>query len=149
MTPADSCRNILFRTRAIAGQLGLRPYSVSVCVRFNSGRYGLEGTATDVVSQIAEAGGYPPKIRFLNDEQLAIGGLPKGTVSVGPITPQSLSGGLTLDVLTGANSEVGELVHFILVGPEFPDGARYRLIGTQSDRALHYMLTLAPIASNE
>lgn len=149
MTFATDLRSTLRSIRSIPGQLGLRPYSVSVCVRFNSGRYGLEGTTTDVVSQITEAGGHPPKIRFLNDEQINISALPKGSVTVGPITPESLSGGLTIADLTGASSEPGELVHFILVGPEMPEGGRYRLVGSQSDRALHYMLTLAPLASDE
>jgi len=148
MTLASDLLSIVSRVRAIPGQLGLRPYTVTVSVRSLSGAYGLEGDAGTVTTSILEHGGFAPKLRFLNDEQLTLGGMPKGTIELGPITPAFTGGGTLLATITGSAIETGELLHFTVTGPEFPEGALYRLTSVKSDQALHYTLTLSPIAAD-
>ncbi|MBW7935292.1 MAG: hypothetical protein H3C62_17125 [Gemmatimonadaceae bacterium] len=143
----DRYRALASRIRAIPGRdFGLRPYTVAVIVRRWSGPHTGDGAATDTVTPIVEYGGNPPKVRFLSDEARALGGLPAGTVEVGPITPDHTGGGITWDTLTGGSAQAGDEVLYRLTGPEFPAGADYALAGSQSDRGIHYKLTLVPRA---
>jgi hypothetical protein len=149
MAIADDLKPLLTSIRAIPGQFGLRPYTVSAVIRAYSGTYAGEGTKTDTTVAITEANGQPPKVRFLNDEELALGdNLGKGTIEVGPITPDHTGGGTTIAALTGGSAIAGDIVHFVITGPEYPNGARFRLVGVSSDRALHYKVRLAPVDGN-
>jgi hypothetical protein len=128
--------------------MGLRPYSVSVITRTRSGDYGLQGSEVTETVTITESGGYPPKVRFLSDKELALGDLASGSVEVGPITPSHSGGGTLLATLTGDSLENRQLYHFRITGPEFPDGQLFRLVNVKSDRALHYKLTISPVAAS-
>jgi len=132
--------------RAIPGQaFGLRPYTVSVVRRSWSGSYAGEGTVTTTTTAIVESGGQPPKVRFVNDETRALGQLDSGSIEVGPITPDFAGGGTSAAVLEQSSAAAGELVHYLVTGPSFPDGAHFRLIDIRTDRALRYMVRLAPV----
>ena len=52
MTLASDLLSIVSRVRAIPGQLGLRPYTVTVSVRSLSGAYGLEGDAGTTILEL-------------------------------------------------------------------------------------------------
>ena len=145
MSAADGFRKALYGARAIAGTLGLRPYTVSVSVRSWSGDVVGEGIASVSTTAITESAGQPPKVRWLSGEDIALGGFASGSVEVGPITPSFPGGGTAIATITGNGATTGQLMHFTLTGPEFPNGARYSLKDISSDRALHYMLTLEPI----
>lgn len=149
MTLADDLKPLLHSARAIAGDLGLRPYSVQVQVVAYSGNYAGEGTVTEGTTAIVEANGQPPKVRALDDEERAIGGLPDGTWEIGPITPDHAGGGISFATLIGDTATDGEQVHYILTGPEFPSGARFVRQSVTSDRALHYMLRVRPLVDRE
>lgn len=149
-TIADSLRGLANTIRAIPGQFGIRPYTVSVTTRARSGTYGLEGGAANVTTQITEADGQPPKVRGLNDEEIALGTLPKGAIRVGPITPShSAGGGADFATIVGQDNAETEILYYTLTGPEFPDGSKYKLARAHSDRAIHYTLDLAPVESNQ
>ncbi len=143
----DNFRRIAHRIRAIPGKrFGLRPYTVSVTHRVHSGTYTGDGTITDATTTIAEADGQPPKVRWLDGEELALGELPGGSVEVGPITPDFSGGGTSLTTLQGGSSVSDQdEVFYTLTGPEFPSGAKYMLHDVRTDRALHYMVTLRPM----
>jgi hypothetical protein len=146
MTFVDELKPALGAIRAIPGTLGLRPYTVQVVVRSGVGSYGLNGVDIDETVSITEAGGQPPKVRFLSPKELAIGELAGGSVDVGPITPDHTGGGTAIALLTGSALEHKQIKHFKLTGPEFPDGRLFRLMNVRSDRALQYMLTLSPVS---
>ena len=128
--------------RAIPGKLGWRPYSLTIEVRTWSGAEIGEGVETVTSTPITEQYGQPPKIRWLDAEQLAIGGYEKGTITVGPITPAYPGGGVLISVLSPSNLANNTVVQYKLVGPAYPQGAYCRLVGSDDDLAGHYMLRL-------
>jgi len=144
MSFADSLKTLAYNARAIPGQLGIRPYSVSIRLSTWAGDHVGDGVETVTVTPILEANGQNPKVRFLNEEQTALGGLVRGSLTVGPITPDPA--GSPFSTLTQQGAQDGSTLLYIVTGPEFPTGARYQLVSATSDRALHYTLTLSPIA---
>ncbi len=144
----DDMRAIAYNLRSLAGDpYEIRPYTVKVVTRTWTGNVIGEGSELVATTTITEANGQSPKVRFLNDEQLALGGLPKGSIQVGPITPDFPGGGTTWETISGGGVEPGEMFHYILTGPEFPTGARFLLVGGNSDRAFRYMVTLRPLSA--
>lgn len=143
----DRYRSIANRARAIPGKHGLREHSASVVIAATPGTYTGDGARTESVLTIVEAGGYPPKIRWLKDEDRAIGQLPEGTVEVGPITPSCSSGGTELARITGADMTVGQVRLLRITGPQHPDGADYKILSVQCDHALHITVRAAPTGS--
>lgn len=103
-----------------------------------------DGTRVDVETDIVEAGGQPPKIRWLNDEELAVGSLQPGTVQIGPITPAFPGGGTNLGSLDGSQLEAGDVRHIWIVGPMHPQGAAYKVSKLTADRALRYVIQATP-----
>jgi hypothetical protein len=145
----DRLRRIADRVRAIPGRrFGLRPYTVAVRVRSSSGTYVGEGTLTTSTTDILVGGDQPPKVRFLSEEQLALGGFAKGSVEVGPVTPNYPTGGMMIASLMATAATAGQEVHFILTGPLYPSGGNFVLQKTGTDRALRYMLTLSPVGGS-
>lgn len=141
----DDVRAIAYAARAIPGLLEMRPYSVAVRVTTWSGSHVGDGTETATTTSITEANGANPKVRWLSGEDRALNGLPDGSVEVGPITPEHSGGGTALSAL--APSTPGTTVHYILTGPEHPNGGVYERVGVRTDRAFHYMLTLKPVSA--
>jgi len=142
-TSRDRFRSIAYRHRSLPGAYGLRPYTVSVVLRVFGGTHTGEGSETEMVTEVVELDGYPPRVRVLDDEQLALGGLAKGSVEVGPITPDCSLGGMSIDTLRQIAAESGDMVVFRLTGPS---GTRdFRLVDLRDDRALHYTLRLRPL----
>jgi hypothetical protein len=144
----DSLRSVVSSIRAIPGRdFEIRPYTVAVVTRAWSGTHPGEGLETVSTTPITEADGQPPKVRFLNDEQRALAdGLPMGSVEVGPITPDFPGGGTTWAALSGSGTTAGNSFHYLLTGPRFPSGARYRFVGGRSDKTFGYRVTLAPMS---
>lgn len=138
-------RAIANRVRAIPGEHGLRPYRVEVLIVSWSGARTGEGVRTESSLEILESG-QPPKVRFVNDEERMLSNLPAGSIDVGPITPDHLSGGTTWDDLTGESAATHEQVLYRVTGPEFPNGALYVREQGNSARAIQYKLRLRPRA---
>jgi hypothetical protein len=138
MTLADDLKTLLPSIRRIPGQLGIRPHTVQVVTGTWTGSYVGRGTeGTELIS--VNEDGQPPKVQFANDEQIALGNLAKGDVTIGPITPPDA----LADLVPAVNAH--QTVHVILTGPEFPNGARFRIFEVKTDRALHWILRARPV----
>lgn len=145
MALADDLKSIVFQMRAIPGSLGLRPHAVAIVTETWSGEHTGEGTRTQVVTAITEADGQNPKVRWITDEEKAVGELADGTVEVGPITPSNGSVGTLLATLTQPNLATGATRYLRITGPSHPDGAKYRIKRVSSERALRYMVRAEPV----
>jgi|1185.fasta_scaffold06046_2 hypothetical protein len=139
----DRFRAIAYRARAIAGErYGLRTHIISRVVRYaDSPRDDVSEKETPIV----EANGQPPKIRWLNGQELTIGQLNPGTAEVGPITPAFSGGGTALTLLSGDDLSPGDKLYFRITGPHHPNGALYRRLNQMDEKALHYTMQLAPV----
>jgi hypothetical protein len=146
VTLRDALLPTINAVRAIPGQLGLRPHAVAIIQTISSGAHTGDGARSETETAITESGGQPPKVRWLNDEQLALGNLPKGTVLVGPITPAFSSGGTDLATIQGTALLQGDTLHVKITGPKHPNGALYRVTKINADRALRYMITAEPVS---
>lgn len=138
----DSLRRLANSVRAIPGRdFGLYTYRVYVRTSTRDGAYALEGTETASETEILNAG-QAVRVRQVSDEQMALTGIGKGSLTVGPITPSHSSGGMTVASLTDPG--LAQQLRFRVVGPDLPDGAYYALAAYVADHALHYTLTLTP-----
>ncbi len=147
MTLADDLLPTVYEGRAIAGELGFRPHTVALVVRQSEGPYTGDGAIAEVVTAITEAGGQPPRVRWLDDEEIAVGGLSSGTIEVGAITPEHSGGGTALSLLDGSELETGDVRLLRITGPHHPDGADYRIIGITAERPLRIMLRAVPVGA--
>ena len=144
-TFADSLRELAYNARAIPGQLGIRPNSVAIVRGTWSGTNTGRGDEIGELWPITEANGQPPKVREINTEELALGNLGKGSLKIGPITPDFPGGGTALaDLQPCVNA--GQTVHVIVTGPAYPNGAKFVIKSVNADRALHWTLTVEPVS---
>lgn len=144
MPLAQGLRKLAYSVRAIPGQLGVRPHRVSVLKRSWSPSHPGDGDRLDVETALTEAGGQPPKVRWLSDEELTVGSLNPGTVEIGPVTPAFPGGGTNLGTLDGSAIQAGEARYLWIVGPMHPQGAIYKITKLTADRALRYMIQATP-----
>jgi hypothetical protein len=147
MSLADSLKPTQFAARSIAGRLGFRPHSVALVAVSTSGTHTGDGSRTEIETEIVESGGQPCRVRWLKDDEVALGQLPMGTVEVGPITPSHTGGGTDLDLLTGADLSDGQVRLLRITGPNHPNGADYTIKSVSADKALRYMVTAVPVGS--
>jgi hypothetical protein len=148
MTLADDLLPTVLAGRAIAGTLGFRPYRVYIVAESYTGPHTGESLANIDETEIVEGSSQPPKVRWLKDEEIAVGNLAGGTIEVGPITPEFAGGGTSLELLAG-ELDRGATRHVRIVGPKHPDGARYRITEIRAERALRYTIRAVPVANGE
>lgn len=141
----NAYRQICYAARRIPGEHGLREHTVSVVTAAWSGSHAGDGTETETITSITESSGYPPKVRWLTDEQTMVGGLDSGTIEVGPITPEHNGGGTAFSTLVGAALTDGQTIQLLITGPMHPTGARYVVTKHLADRALRHMLQAKPV----
>lgn len=146
MSAADAYRAICFQARAIPGQFGLRPHTVEVGIGSWSGTGTGGGHGTTTWVTIAESGGFPPKVRQLKGDEIAIGNLADGAVRIGPITPDFPGGGTSVAVIMAEAIATGQTRHLRITGPMHPNGALYAIKSTDFTAALHYFITAEPIS---
>jgi hypothetical protein len=139
VTFRDSLRQAVHRIRAIPNQFGVRPYSVVVQTQTWSGAEVGEGTATTTSTAITEHDGAPPKVRWLDDEEIALGGYSSGAVEVGPVTPDFPGGG-TLLALLAPDPPVTSTVRVVITGPQYPSGGAFRVRDVEHHRGYQYRL---------
>jgi hypothetical protein len=142
-TLADYLKPSIESIRGIPGSLGLRPHTVTLLARSWSGDYTGDGDRTDVDTEINE-GGYPPKVRWLSDDEIAVGSLESGVVEIGPITPDHVTRSILGDI-RGDELDAGDGRFLIITGPKSESGSKYRLIRITADRAFRYMLRARPV----
>lgn len=143
MTLRDDLLETVYDGRAIAGELGFRPHTAAIVVVSSSGAHTGDGSRTEIETSITEANSQSPRIRWLKDDECALGLLPMGSVTVGPITPEYTS----LSLLNGANMNPGDVRLLRITGPNHPNGGDYTIKSISADRALRYMITAIPVGS--
>lgn len=144
----NNLRKTLYRGRAIASKLDreFRAHSFSIITTSEQGTHTGDVPSLDRVQRITEAGGHNPKIRWLSDEEIAVGGYPgKGIAEVGPITPKFPGGGTDLSILTGADLQRRDTLQGEIKGPRHPNGQRYRIIEVKAEKAFQYMIRVASL----
>jgi len=136
----NSLRKLAYNIRSIPGkQFGWRNHTVTVETRTYLGVERGQGSKLVTSTPITEAHGQPPKVRFLSDEEVALGGENKAIVEVGPITPDFGGGGTAFATLYPTLPD-NTILNYVIEGP---DGiARYRLVDVKTDKAGHYMVRL-------
>lgn len=150
-TPAgmrDRYKRIVYRYRSIPGVHGLRVHTVSVVTATWSGAHVGDGVETKTTTEVVERGGLPPKVRWLSQEELTVGGLDRGTVEIGPITPDCSAGGTAFTTLLADSLTAGGTLQLLITGPQHPSGAVYEVTTSSGDHALHYSLQAKPVAQS-
>lgn len=145
MTLAEDMLSVVYEGRSLAGEEGFRVHSVALVEVLNSGSHPGTASGESVVTAITEANSQPPKVRWLKDEEVAVGALGPGTIEVGPITPLFDGGGTDLTKLQGADLATNDQLYLLITGPKHPTGAYYRITDLQCERALRYMIRAAPV----
>jgi hypothetical protein len=148
VTLADDLKPVVFVGRGLAGEYGFRPHTVEVVVSYWSGQHTGEGHDGDEVTAITEGNGYPPKVRVMNAEEIALGNLPNDTLEIGPITPE-FSGGGTPDSLLFGKLPQGATRYIRVTGPIAPNGAMYRIKASRRDRSLRRILHVEPVIESQ
>lgn len=131
--------------RGIPGQLGIRNYRVAILIGTWSGSNTGRGSSIGELFPVTEGGGQPPKVRELNTEELALGSLGKGSIRIGPITPDFAGGGTPISQLRPA-VVAGQTVHVRVTGPGYPNGALFLIKDISTDRALHWTMVASPVS---
>lgn len=140
MTLADTILPIAYSARAIAGQLGFRPYTVALLLTYANANQDSGQVLASDSTPITEANGQPPKIRQEKAEDTAgTGSAVSDTFIVGPITPAFPGGGTDLTELIGT-LDAGVARYLLITGPKHPEGARYRILDVNCDKALGYRI---------
>lgn len=147
MSLVTELRKTLYAARSIAGRLGFRVHTVGLLRRYALGQHTGDVDVSDIVP-ITEQDGYPPKTVWLNDEALALAGLAKGAVDIGPVTPAFSGGGTDLALLDARNLETGDALYVLITGPNHPDGAVYRVADITAHKALNYRIRALPVSQN-
>lgn len=131
--------------RATPGDMGLRPYTVTVRVRtWSGGAVGLE-TATNVDTRLL-VGGQNPKCRRVAYKETVAGGgrYQEGDYRIGRVTPNFPGGGVPYGTMAPP-TQTGTEVYYVLVGPDTPAaGAVCTVVGEEGDHPLHRNLVVRP-----
>jgi hypothetical protein len=146
VTLADDLMSVVYEGRAIAGSLGFRPHTVAIVATTWTGQHTGEGSGIPESTPIVEANSQPPRVRWLNSEEIALANLGSGIVEIGPITPSFSGGGTDLETLAG-DVQTGATRYVLITGPQHPNGAVYRITDISAERPLRYMLKAAPTAT--
>ena len=111
----------------VPGNLGLRPHTVTIRVRTWSGARGGLGTKTDVDTVISNAGNFGPRVKQVSAKDvIASGGLyESGDYTIGPISRDYVTGGVTDAALDPSTTSTAREVLFLVDGPGFPSGGAW------------------------
>jgi hypothetical protein len=143
----DDLRALVSPIRAIRGNMGIQVHRVySVRKAWSGGEPGF-GTETVTVTEITEAGGNPPNCKWIKPEERAIGGLPAGTVEIGPITPPFPGGGTDAALFSDPTATQGTALYVKIIGDRHPDpGALYIAQEIANGKAFSYLVRATPVA---
>ncbi len=147
MSLVTELRKTLYAARSIAGRLGFRVHTVALIQHYSMGEHTGDVDLSKTIP-LTEQDGYAPKTVWLNDEQLALSGLGRGTVDIGPITPEFPGGGTSLGSLDARDLATGDTLHVLITGPNHPEGAVYKVVDIKADKALNYRMRATPVSSN-
>jgi hypothetical protein len=148
MALADDLKDVVFEGRGISGELGFRPYRAYIVQRRYDGEHIGDGDKSETDTDLLEGSSQPPKVRWPKGEERAVGGLADGTVIVGPITPEFSGGGTPLDTISAWQMNK-DLVYLKIVGPQYEQGALYRISDINTEKPLRYMIMGEPVVKEE
>lgn len=149
-TVAESILPALELARSQAGVIGWHIHTVDLLTETWSGLHTGDGTETVTTRRLLEHG-QNPRVRWLTQEELALGNLETGTCEIGPMTPMwvagdGTSGGVAL-AWFGDTATAGQTVHLIVTGIHHPTGAKYRIHHTHQERPTKIELTCIPVSN--
>lgn len=145
-TLAERLKRPIFKVKGLVGKLGFRPHTVTLLQGY---RASLRTRGEVVRTPIVEGDNQPPKVRWLKDEEIAVGGLAAGTVEIGPITPLFAAGGTDIRELQGKGLTPGDDILIWLEGPMVPHGAAFEITSILAHKALRIMLQCKPVEQGE
>ena len=140
MALADKWRRIADKHRALPAKFGLREYTVKVLNIGYTGTNPGDGQLYDTETPITVSGGYPPKVRFPSQQEIALGMAGLGDCFIGPFTPSYGDGGVERSLLDSLQSDDYTMLQFWVQGPNFPNGVSMRIKKRQVDSALRIVL---------
>lgn len=142
MALKDDLLSLVDELRAIAGDLGFRPYQVWVRTTQSAGTR--PGIGTKVLSETRLlVGGQNPKVREVKRRDIVAGSnnLLTAEYDIGPLTPEFGGGGISHDTISPQRSSTPTEVWFLLKGPGFPaTGLLCQRIGDHVDRPLRIVI---------
>lgn len=143
MNPRDRYRKIADRCRAIPGRHGLREHTIVLVHSKWSGASIGDGEETSTEYEIL-CNGQPPKVRFPDQREIALGQMSEGSLVIGPFTPDFGSGGIDRSLFDGSRVAAGETLLVRVTGPQAPNGTLYRIRNPNVDHALHANMICVP-----
>jgi hypothetical protein len=120
-TLKDELLPLVDDVRAIAGELGFRPYEVYVRVETHAGPRPGYGPRTVTDTRLL-VGGQNPKVREIRSKDV-IAGTTESTDAVyeiGPVTPAFGGGGVSLDTLAPPKTSTPTTIYYVIKGPGMP-----------------------------
>ncbi len=139
MTLADDLLPVVRAGRAIAGGYGFRVHTVERITRHKNGT--VRGVVDEDVVPIVEDNNQPPRVRWLKDEEIAVGSLAHGTVEIGAMTPNA-----ALDAwLQGEGLQKGDERLIRITGPSCPKGDYFAITSVSAERPLRRMIQCKPV----
>lgn len=131
---------VAFEARGIAGSLGFRPHRVYRIARYKG--TSIRDVDGEEVVEIVEGDNQPPRVRWLNSEEIAVGSLAEGTIEIGAITPND-----ELDAwLRGDGMSAGDERYIRIIGPRTSqNGDLYRVKSWNASRPLRRMIQAEPV----
>jgi hypothetical protein len=140
MALADKWRRIADKHRALPAKFGLREYTVSILNVGYTGANPGDGTLYDTETAITVGPGYPVKVRFPSQKEIALEMAGLGSCFIGPFTPHYGDGGVSRDLLDSIQSDSYQMLQLWVKGPNFPNGVAMRINKRQVDSALRIIL---------
>jgi hypothetical protein len=142
----DRYRRIAWHYRHLPGDFGLREHTVVLLQTVFSGAQTGEAAKTETLAKLLEKDGRNPKVRWVSEEEIALGSLAAGSIKVGPITPDFSIGGTPMSSLRASTLASKGTYHLLVTGPMHPNTVKYKLIGIEGHQALHRYLVAEPVA---
>lgn len=141
MALVDSLRRVLNASRAIPGQLGLRPFAVSIVRSVGNGNaWDGPGSGSEVVTELKEADDQNPSVRFLTTKDY-VAGYPADTEIEVRITAELVASIESIQV-------ENENLVWIVTGPGMgATGTRFRKTYLNTEKALSWRIGLARIGN--
>jgi hypothetical protein len=150
----NDLRAVVDACRGIMGELGFREHSVTL--RKTSWTGGRTGDGDKIIEDFPLYVGVAqnPKVRFPNQKDLALGLMSKGTITIGPLTPQFTqpdgitTSGVVRDLVAMAALERSDTMQLLVTGPQCPRGVLYRIENVNVDKPLRIIITAVSVTGN-
>lgn len=139
-------RRTAWKYRHLPGDFGLREHIVVLLQTVYSGAQTGEATKTETQVQLLEKDGRNPKVRWLNEEEIALGSLAGGSIKIGPITPDFSIGGTPMSSLRASTLAAKGTFHLLVTGPMHPNTVKYKLTAVEGHQALHRYIVGEPVS---